>query len=213
MRILRVGSTEVATLPVLRGLVSEAARIRAFLDSRSPDAIALSISPEELAALSEPPHPRQEPDSLQEVVYMRELGRFGPVTMPPPCFVEAVKVARERGVACIPLDFPEEEFTDLYLNAVGGVELWRQSSQLRRLARSPVEAASPEAVLLELDGRLTRFRGLRRVEEAREARMASEVLRLARRHHRPAVLVEVERHAGFLQQLQERGADVQEPDG
>lgn len=196
MKALQVGSSQVSLVPVVRGLVSEGDRVRSVLAASRFDSVALSVSPGELEALSVPPDPLAEPGSLEEEVYVAALGRFGPVAMPPPCFVEAVRVAEERDLECFALDMEEEAFTDLFLAHVGVLDLLRRSWRLRRLARFELGAPSAQALVLHLDTLLTRPRGYRRVEAAREAHMADRLLALCREGRRPLALVEAERAAG-----------------
>ncbi len=200
---LRVGASSLTLLPVIRGLESEGERVREIILSGHFDLVALSISPEELDTLSSDPDVRGEASGTEEEVYIRELGRFGPVRKPPPCFVEAVRAARSMGVDCSPLDMKEEEYTELYIKEISGLELVRHSLHLRRLPKMSFESETPEALVLELDTLFNRLKGFKRVEEAREAHISSSILALCAKAKQLLALVELERSAGVIRRVEE----------
>src|SRR2546422_10749556 len=104
MDVVALGGCRVHVMPVVRGLVSESEAVRAAFSEARPDAVALSIGREEIEALRAHPGGSVPPDNLEEEVYVRGLSRFGEVRKPPPCFVEALAAATERGVPLPPLD-------------------------------------------------------------------------------------------------------------
>ncbi|MFQ5838566.1 MAG: hypothetical protein ACE5HJ_07260 [Thermoplasmata archaeon] len=202
LRVLQIGPSKVSLLPVIKGLVSEAKMVREHLQSAQFDAVALSISPEELDVIFSNPSVRAPPSSTEEEVYMRELKRFGPVKKPPPCFVEAVRIGRSQGLECFPLDMNEEEFTELYCREVSGLELIRYSLRLKKLTRSSFQAETPDDFVLQFDAFLNWLRGHRRVEETREAHISASIASLCSQGFRPLVLVELERFDGVSRRLE-----------
>jgi hypothetical protein len=207
LRVLRIGPSEVTLAPVIRGLKSEGERVRSLLRSGRFHAVALSISPEELEAISSGPEASEEETGLGADLYMRELARFGPVEVPPPCFVEAVRAAVSLGMECFALDMDEEEFTEVYCREVGGWELIRHSLYLKRLSKLSFQAERPEDLVLHLDALLTRFKGHRKVEEAREEHMASSILALGHKGKGLLALVDLERFDGVWRRLKDASAD------
>ncbi len=203
MRVLRVGSSEVSLVPVVRGPVSEGDRVRDILRDAAYEAIALSISPGELEALQADPNVRMAPSSSTEDLYLKELARFGPVQMPPPCFVEAVRVSGSTGMGCFALDMGEEEFTELYCNEVSGWEVIRYSLRLKKLSRASIPGETLEDLVMHIDSILTEFKGHRRVEESREAHISSRIVELSGRGLTLLALVDRERLGGVIQKLQE----------
>lgn len=202
MKVLALGRGEVALQPVIRGLVAEAATVRNLLESGEYDAVALSVSPEELDTLRANPGVRASPANAEEEIYMEGLSRFGEVRKPPPCFTEAVRVAGTHGIALEPLDLDEEAFADAYAREVSGVEMVRYSLGLKRLRRLSFPSSSPEAFLRAFDDAVNRLRGHRRLERAREGHMAKALEGLSRKHRRLLALVERERMAGVVDALQ-----------
>src|SRR5437867_4141003 len=118
MDVVTLGGCRVHLMPVVRGLVSEAERARAALSEVGPEAVALSISREELEGLRAFAGGNAPADNLEEEVYVRGLARFGDVRKPPPCFVEAAAFAKERGIPVHPLDMDNDQYTTPYVAAV-----------------------------------------------------------------------------------------------
>lgn len=203
MTVLPLDLPEASLVPVVRGLVSEEDRVRAVVREAKVDSVALSVAPEELDALGSTPRAPWNPSSLQERIYADALRPFGPVAMPPPCFVAAVWAARERGLEIVALDLEEEAFTDLYLREVGALDLLWHDRRLRRLARDGLEAGNPQDLLLALDDRIAHPPSYRRVETARERHMARALVERCRAGRRPLALVEVERFPGVARRFQE----------
>ncbi len=202
MKVLPLGEGEVALHPVIRGLVSEAAKVRTLLEAAPYDAVALSVSPEELEVLQANPGVKAPPANTEEEVYMEGLSRFGAVEKPPPCFTEAVRVARALDVACLALDLDEEAFAEAYAREVSGVEMVRYSLGLKRLRRRAFPSTSPEAFLEAFDAAVNRLRGHRRLERVREHHMAEALRGLVEEFRRILALVEHERVPGVLRALQ-----------
>lgn len=201
MRDVRIGLSTATVEPVIRGLVSEAARVRGLIEFDTFDIVGISIAPEELATLREGPSKGVAPSNVEEEVYMRELTRFGPVEKPPPCFVEALRVSEAKGVECVALDMDEEAFTDLYCREVGGWDLIRYSRAMKKLRRMSFLADSPDELVREFDAVINGRRAYRRMEQAREAHIASSVRQLCNDHPRPLALVETERFPGVMEEL------------
>src|SRR6266511_3478982 len=106
MDVVALGGCRVHLMPVVRGLVSEAGRVRAAFSEVGPEAVALSISREELEGLRAFKGGNAQPDNPEEEVYVNGLGRYGEVRKPPPCFVEAAASARDRHIPYPPLFIP-----------------------------------------------------------------------------------------------------------
>lgn len=200
LRPFRLGCTDVFIVPVIRGLVSEGRKVRELIASRRFQAVGMSVGPEELEALSAGGEPVQL-SSEQDDLYMRYLSHFGAVRLPPPCFVEALQAAECLGIECFALDMDEEAFTELFVLEVSGLEMIRYSLHLKRLSKQGVDAESPEDLVLRLDALLTRFRGRRKVEEARERHIANAILESAPRYRTLLALVELERFEGVYRRV------------
>jgi len=201
MEVVALGAGRAHLLPVVRGLVSEAGRVRSIFDGTAPDAVAMSISREELEGLRAHTGEAVPPDSVDEEVYVRGLAAFGEVRKPPPCFVEALAAATERGTPVHPLDLDEEQYSTLYVSVVSTVDILLSNARQGRLQRWTSKAATPEAFVREWDARVNGSEGYRRLQTERETFIARRIRQLAARYGALLALVEVERAEGVLGRL------------
>lgn len=201
LEVLELGVSRLHLLPVVRGLASEAAVVRQAFHASQPDAVALSISPEEMEGLRVQPDVDMPPANVEEEVYIRELSRFGEVRKPPPCFVEALRLAQASGRPLVALDMGDAEYTEAYTRNVGTLELILHSRGARRLRASTFPARSPEELVLLLDEVFNDSRGFRALERVREGYMALRLRNLAATYARPLAVVEVERARGIRRAL------------
>ena len=133
---LKMRDCEILLLPVIRGLVSEGEQVERFAKELAPDAVALSISTEELKALRAHDGKPLEPlcGTIEENVYETGLGQFGPVERPPRCFVAAIKISDESKARVVGADLTEEEFTRSYVSLVSGWDFVRRAIGRNRLS-------------------------------------------------------------------------------
>jgi hypothetical protein len=194
---------EVVLLPTVRGLVSEAQRVReAFAEGR-PTVVALGASPEATAALLRfEPSPGLDlyedlPDA--ELAYSARLQAYGEVALPPPDLMEAARLAKEAGVPLRGADLPEARYEDVFAAEVSAWGLLRYGRVQRKLVKRPPAAADARAFALAWDAAIRKVKGLDRVEKARESHMAQAARLLVREHGGPALLVvDVARAEGVL---------------
>lgn len=201
LEVLEVLESRLHLLPVVRGLTSEAATVRQAFQSSDPDAVALSISPEEMEGLRAQPDVDMPPANFEEELYVRELSRFGEVRKPPPCFVEALRLAQTTRRPLMALDMGDAQYTEAYTRNIGTVELILHSRGARRLRASSFPARTPEDLVLLLDGVFNGSKGFRALEMDRESYMARQLRNLAATYARPLALVEVERARGVKRAL------------
>lgn len=201
LEVLEIGGSRLHLLSVVRGLTSEATTVRRAFQSSEPDAVALSISPQEMEGLKAQPDVDMPPANPEEEVYVRELSRFGEVRKPPPCFVEALHLAQASRRPLVALDMGDVEFTDAYTRNVGTVELILHSRGARRLKASSFPARTPEELVLLLDEVLNGSKGFRALERDREKYMALQLRNLAATYARPLAVVELERALGIHRAL------------
>lgn len=188
-------------MAVVRGLESERMAVRDALDESSADAIALSISDEELKALELYEKGEVPPSNFEEDIYIDGLSRFGEVKKPPPCFVEARDLARKSGLKCHAIDMNDQDYTEAYVSNVGTLEMMRHSMNEARLRRWRSKAETPADFVIQFDEKVNDGKGFRRLEKARETHMAGRLVELLSDHERVLAVVEVERAKGIGQVL------------
>ena len=68
MRSVEINGSTIHFLPVVKGLVSEGDAVEKAINEENPDAIAISISKEELAALgNKEDYDKYEPSDIEEI--------------------------------------------------------------------------------------------------------------------------------------------------
>ncbi len=199
------GTPGLTVLGPVRGLVRESEELVRTLDELDPPAIALGLSVEETAGFQE--HfvgARAEPLVpllTNESVEIRELARYGEVRVPNPSFLVTLEWGRRRGLPLEPVDPSEDEYADMFGDAVGYTELVGRTLRERRLLRSPPEASDPDAFILRWDAQLNRGAGSRQLQWVREQHVALRLRILLPRFGRLVLVLDRERVPVLLRAL------------
>ena len=190
---LSVGDSIVHILPVIRGLTSEISTVREAFASVNPEAVAVSLSKEEVDGLRNLPADFEPELSRYDEIYIQGLARFGEVAAPPPCYVAAIEIADSEGVPVLPIDIDEASYTELYCASVSGTTLFRNSTRTWHLRRRAFSADTPEQYVMKIDRAFNNMRGFRNVENQRAEWMARETLKAAKNFGRLLTVIEFER--------------------
>jgi len=202
MRSTEIDGVAVHVLGVVKGLVSEKAKVRDAILSLDPDVVGLSISAEELEALKvKEDYSKYEMSTLEEV-YAVYLESFGPVELPTPAYVEAMELCAEKHIELVALDLSDAEYTEAYCENIGAMEIVRESFFSRSISRKRFNISSPEQFALDWDRKVNRAKGFRELEERREAHMAEELNVLAKAHKKVLAVIEIERADGVLARIE-----------
>lgn len=202
MRGVKVGTSTVTVLPVVKGLVSEAEVVSEAFDKVDPPVVAISISREDLRGLRErADYDKYEPSDL-EIIYQAFLERFGEVRIPPPAYVRAMEVAEEAGVSVVPVDMNDELYTATYCDMVRTRDMVRESMFARKATGMRFDLSSPQAFARSFDLHVNRSPGYRRLEEARERHIATALRNLGRIHRTILAVIECERSDGVAALLE-----------
>ncbi len=197
---LSVGGSAVHILPVIRGLTSEISTVREAFASVNPEAVAVSLSKEEVEGLRNLPADFEPELSRYDEIYIQGLAEFGEVAAPPPCYVAAIEIADSEGVPVLPIDIDEASYTELYCASVTGTTLFRNSTRTWHLSRRAFSADTPEQYVVKVDKAFNNMRGFRNVESQRAEWMARETLKAAKNFERLLTVIELER-AGDVARL------------
>jgi hypothetical protein len=204
MPSVRINGAEVMVIGTLKGLVKEEDKVaKAFADYR-PDAIAISTSKEELAALrTKETHSDYELSALEEV-YKVYMEHFGAVRLPTPAYLMAIELADEAHLPLIPIDLNDDEFTDFYCTRIRGWDMVRESFYTRSIKRRKYRIGSAEEFAKDWDMKVNRAKGFRQLERDREEHMAQTLRNMSSKYQRILAFVEYERSAGVERCLQPR---------
>ncbi len=196
MRKVRVDGCDIHILPVVKGLVSEEEKISRAVDDLKPEAVAISISAEELDGLrNKEDYDKYEMSDL-EIAYAAHLETFGEVKLPPPCYVKSLDICLERSITLIPIDMNEEAYSEAYCSQVGALDLLKESIFTSRVVKKRFDLSSPEDFVQDWDEKVNKAKGFRELEQIREKCMAEALLRLAGKFRSVLAVVECERASG-----------------
>lgn len=199
MRVFQITSTK-QILGVVKGLVSEAEKVEEFLKRFKPDVIGLGVSAEEVEGLREYIKKGGELPQLSaiEEIYAEKLSAYGDVGYPPPAYERCMIYSTNNGISILPLDIPEEEYTEIYCKAVRTRDLILQSFRIRGLRRKRIAALHAEEFEIDWDNLINRFGGFKIVEMEREKYMAQELKKI---EGRVVAVIELARALGVAKRL------------
>jgi hypothetical protein len=195
MPSVRINDAEVLVIGVLKGLVTEEDKVaKAFHDFR-PDAIAISASKEELAALrakevhADYSYPPWKVYKIYRSISARSAAHA--------CYLKAIELADAASIPLLPID---RHWVHRPLQAHPPSGHGESRSHGRSSGASTVGSA--EEFALDWDRKVNRSKGFRQLERDREEHMARTLRNMSSKHHRILALVEYERSAGVERCLQ-----------
>jgi hypothetical protein len=205
MRTVRVGAGTAYVLPVVKGLVSEANRVKEAFERTRPSKVAVSMSKEEVEGLRNLPDDYEPELSRYDEIFVEGLKRYGEVAAPPPCYVAIVELADHFQVPLIPIDLDEDSFSELYCAAVTGPQLFRHSTRTWLLRRRRFEEETAEEYVMRWDRAVNNMQGMRLIEEKRAEAMAGSLMKLVSDGGDVLAVVEFERADDVLSLLENPG--------
>ncbi|AGB05145.1 hypothetical protein AciM339_1283 [Aciduliprofundum sp. MAR08-339] len=197
-------SRELLFWGTIKGLVSEREKLRNLFTEFKPEVMFLGISPEEMKGLE---RYLKEPFDIEpedyEVIYGLKLERYGEVGLPVPTYLEAFALSRKDGVDMIPIDMPDEEFSDLYVNTIDIFHLMHFNFRKRKIWRKKFEAETPEEFVLMWDKEVNKIPQYRKIENEREKYMSRRIKELLKERceKKIMIIIELERLHGVLDNL------------
>jgi hypothetical protein len=205
---LRRDGARVVLAGGIVGLAEERADVGRLLAQEPYDAVLLGVPFEDLDAIRATAgqertrtFERDETDDL----YFAALARYGEVEVPPGDLYAAYDFAQKHGLPVEAIDLGDEGHSALWAEHVGMFELIKNNRRLKRLHTETFEAKDAQAFAREWDAKLFPTKGLRRVQDEREAWMAKRIQDLSAPAKRLFVLVPLARWAGTRQRLVAEG--------
>lgn len=200
---ITVKGSRVYFVDVVRGLKSEAERVKLAIREVKPDLIAMSVSKEEIEGLRDYiKEPYEVEMSRYEELYARNLSRFGDVFLPPPCFLAGLEEAENRRSELIGVDMDDETHTAAYCALVSGLELFRHTTRFNLFKLKGFRAKTSEEFVKIWDRKVNNLRGFRELERERERFIAKELERIAGEEDRRILaIIDLERSDGVKRSL------------
>ncbi len=198
---VRVDGCDIHILPVVKGLISEEEKVCQAIHEVQPDAVAISVSQEELDGLkNKEDYDKYEMSDL-EIAYAAHLETFGEVQLPPPCYVRSMDLCAERSIILVPIDMNEEEFSEAYCSQVGTFDLLKESFFSSRVVKKKFDLTSPERFVEDWDSKVNKAKGFQELERSREKHMAKALQQMTHKYRRILAVVECERAKGVERNL------------
>jgi len=199
------GRPTVLLIGSVRGLADEVAPLDAQLDAFDPEAVAVSLSPEEADTLAQyfvgTPTEPVVPLSGSEASHAVGLARLAEVRVPAPALLGAVEWATRNGRPVLGVDPPEDTYAEMFAAHIGYLELVRRTLRERRLVKRPPEATTADEYALAWDGTMQPGAGSERLARARDDYAATQVRGLGKEHATVALVVDRERFESFQRAL------------
>ena len=203
MKAIRLNDCKIYMTGVIKGLVDEEEKVRKIYHEMMPDAVAISISVDELKGLKDFLKQRYDVPLLnyEEEIYVRELKKYGEVKKPPPCFESALKLCQKDNLPILPIDMDEERFSSAYCKYITYFQLIQKSFRGKRLNKKKFHASSAESFIKEWDLVINGIKGFKMLEEERERYMAQKLSELTKKYKKILALIELERLDGVKKRL------------
>ncbi|MEK6976025.1 MAG: hypothetical protein AABY18_06755 [Candidatus Thermoplasmatota archaeon] len=181
---LDVAGNPVLLLGTIAGFVPDGERVRQAYEAFHPRVVALGVPPEDLATLDTLASASAAPAELPPLDDTHErlmglLAPFGATRVPSPDLEIAHQVARADGVPLSALDLDDDAHATLYTKHVRFHHIIQSNGIKSRLLKRGVTGTDAYDVAANWDAAWTRPRGMRRVEDAREAHMAARLREVA----------------------------------
>ncbi len=203
MKAIRLNGCKIYMIGVIKGLVEEEEKVRKVYLEMMPDAVAISISVDELKGLEDFLKQRYDVplSNYEEEIYVRELKKYSEVKKPPPCFEIALKLCQKDNLPILPIDMDEERFSNAYCKYITYFQLIQKSFRRKRLNKKKFHASSAESFIKEWDLVINGIKGFKMLEEERERYMAQKLSELTKKYKKILALIELERLNGVKKRL------------
>ena len=198
---VEIGKCKVDILPIVKGLVSEAEKVKDVYGRYEAYAVSLGI--EEIMALKQ----RDEIEDIQELseidtVYAYHLSAFGDIESPTPAFCELIDLCSKDSIDVIPLDMNNEEFSEIYIQNVKTMEFVKEHRLAKKGMKHHFDMSSPESFAISWNNYLNKVKGYMRVSQKREEYIASQIKDIAKYRRSLLAVVEVEGINSILKNIE-----------
>ena len=215
LKRIKIRDKSIYLLGVIKGLTSERDTVRAAFRKFSPDAIALYVSEADLLGLQSvlDGKTKEVPLSRYESIYAHKLAfyaaqdkkKYGEVQVPPPALMESMELGIKHEIPVLALDMDEKAYSDAFVKNVSTIHLVRHSMRIKKLSKKKFDVKTPEEFTRAWDGELTKLKGFKNLEGARERYMAIRLLELRKKFKCILAVLEFERIDGVFNKLRNAG--------
>lgn len=198
MKKLKIDESYVYVVPVIHGLVEEGKKVEKAFDEVIPECIAIGISPEDIEAIKN----KDDEIPSQYEHYLANLSHYGKISIPPSDIKMAYEISVTKGIPLHAIDVDDDEYADLLIKNVSTISLIKYSRKIKKLGKKNFKARDAEEFIREWDEYMTSIKSFKKIEEAREEKMAENVKELCKKCKKMLVIVPMERYDGFIERLE-----------
>ncbi|MDR3206254.1 MAG: hypothetical protein LBT41_04080 [Candidatus Methanoplasma sp.] len=189
---LKSNGCRIDILPIVKGLVSDAERVREAYGGY--EAYGLPLGIEELTALMRRKEIGDECElSELDLVYARRLSEIGDVEAPTPAFCELADLCSEDDIFIIPLDMNNDLFSSHYVESVGTLEFVKEHRMAKKGMKMKFDLSSPNAFAEDWDRFVNKPKGFAKLTALREKYIAGQILDTAKYRKSLLAVIETER--------------------
>jgi hypothetical protein len=139
--------------------------------------------------------------SDSDMAYSKKLATFGDVELPPPAFVESVRLAEQDMIPIMDIDLSDDEYTLVFIDHVTYWQLVSQSRKIKSM-RKRLKTPTPEEMAKQWDARIRTIKGFEFLERERERKMAAGLLAELDKHSKVLAIIDLVRVDGTLKELE-----------
>ena len=192
-------------IPIVKGLISERDKVIDAMSKNDYETCGVSWGIEEIEAVRRRDEITGDNETNDlDVVYLYKLKRFGDVDMPDPAFTYAVDEFSKKGVAVIPLDMSDDEFSEAYCREVSTWDFLKENKIVSKAMKKEFTDASPEDFIMEWDSLINEVKGYRKMNALKEEFIADQIADLTKYRKNALILVDYERSERVVSLLEER---------
>ena len=198
MKKLRIDESYIYIIPVIHGLAEEGKKVEKAFDEIMPECIAIGISPEDIEAIKK----NNDSMPLQYEHYLANLSHYGKISVPPSDIKMAYEISTTKAIPLHAIDVDDDEYADLLIKNVSTISLIKYSRKIKKLRKKIFKSKDAEQFIYEWDEYMTSIKSFKKIEEAREKKMAENVKELCKKCRKILVIVPLERYNGFIERLE-----------
>ena len=200
MKKIEIEGCKIYMLPVIHGLVEEGEKVERAVKEVMPSCIAIGIANEDMEALKNYEEGRDIPPQYE--YYLAFLSNYGKVALPPPDIKTAYEISKLHDIEIHAIDVDDEEYADLLVKNVSLLSLIKHSRKIKKLRKKAFRAENARDFVFEWDEYMTSVKAFRKIEKAREKRMAENIKKLAEKHEKILAIIPLERFYGVVDILE-----------
>jgi pheromone shutdown protein TraB len=211
LKLIKIKDKKIYLLGLIKGLTSTRKTVKSAVIKLKPDVIALYVSEGELLGLQSVLDGKttQVPLSRYEEAYAHKLAyyaandteKYGEVQVPPPSLMEGLELGKKKDIPVVALDMDEKSYANTFVQNVSTTNLVRHSFRFKKLAKKKFEVTTPEEFTFAWDAELTKLKGFKNLEIAREQYMARRLLELKNKFSCVLAILELERTDGVFNHI------------